>query len=305
MQWWIAQVICVVLQISVPVFVMISGALLLDETRPIDSVERFYRKRFGRIAKPGIFWMTLYFFFRSHFDGEPVSFSYIVTHLIMVDPPYHTYYLLLVALLYLATPLLRVYIESTPVAQRHRHIAILFTLAALYSLFNALFWQRGRTLLTFFVPYLAYYLSGHELHTRSVKSVKPAYVVISIVVCILYIALHANVYIEHQGRLHGRFVLGMLSLPVILLSLAWFNRMTEFERPIHRLDWLVKKIAPTTFGIYLSHVAILIGLGRLMGGEPKESEFMASVALGTAVVFFLSFLFTALLRKLPLLKRLI
>src|SRR5437868_4695382 len=44
---------------AVPVFVMLSGALLLDPDRK-ETPKAFYRKRFWRVGIPLVFWSTFY-----------------------------------------------------------------------------------------------------------------------------------------------------------------------------------------------------------------------------------------------------
>ncbi len=51
--WWVGHWICLVSQWAVPVFVMISGALLLNPNYgAADSLSVFYRKRVRRIGLP-------------------------------------------------------------------------------------------------------------------------------------------------------------------------------------------------------------------------------------------------------------
>ena len=51
----------------VPVFVMISGALLLDPERPQDA-RRFYSRRVARICAPLLFWTLFYLLWRTALD---------------------------------------------------------------------------------------------------------------------------------------------------------------------------------------------------------------------------------------------
>ncbi len=63
-------------------------------------------------------------------------------------------------------------------------------------------------------------------------------------------------------------------------------------------------IAPATFGIYLIHVAVLIGLREAMAGQDNHSPFLVNVIVGTALAFGLSYGITLLMQKVPGLKRL-
>ena len=63
--------------------------------------------------------------------------------------------------------------------------------------------------------------------------------------------------------------------------------------------------SPNTFGIYLCHITILIGLGEALGKDPIESAFWINVTAGTVVLFFSSYFLTVVLKKLPLLRWLV
>jgi surface polysaccharide O-acyltransferase-like enzyme len=152
--WWTGHWICLINQWAVPIFVMISGALLLNPEHHVDSPIHFYKKRFQKLGWPLLFWTTVYFAIRRFLDHEPVTAGYILDHLAQADPPYHTYFLFLMVGLYLVTPVLRTLVQNTSSSQRQGLIMILFTLSSGYALANAWFWGNGRFLLSFFVPYV-------------------------------------------------------------------------------------------------------------------------------------------------------
>ncbi len=66
--WWAAHVYDSLVRGCVPLFVMISGALLLSKT---ESLGDFFAKRFQRIAIPFLVWTILYLLWRKHFR-EPI-----------------------------------------------------------------------------------------------------------------------------------------------------------------------------------------------------------------------------------------
>jgi len=301
--WWVGHWICLVNQWAVPVFVMISGALLLNPNHGgADSPALFYQKRVRRIGWPLLFWTTLYFVIRGVFDHEPVSAGYVMGHLLQADPPFHTYFLFLIAGLYCVTPALRILIKHTTSSQRQGLIGLIFSLAASYALANVLFWGNGRFLLSFFVPYLGYYLCGYELTQLPEKTFTKRHCAWGIGLSILYIILIAPAYADNLGRQNGRFVLGFFSVPVIVLSVAIFRAAWQTNRPTTKLS---ARLAPATFGIYLVHVAVLIGLREAMRGQDESSPFLVNVIVGTVVALGLSYAITLLMQKTPLLRRLV
>ena len=303
--WWSGHSLCLVLQCCVPLFIMISGALLLHESRSRETGVSFYRKRARRIALPLIFWTGLYYVCRYWFDNEPVDWHTIGKDISAANPPYHTYFLFLIAILYGLTPLLRRFVLATTPIQQQATIALLLGLGSLYALANPVLWHRERSILTFFLPYVGYYLWGRELHGSVPRRPKVSHLALIVLLCLLYTWAQRGAYLEHQGRFNGRFVLGFFSLPVIFLSSAVFRAVQVSHHRWPSVDRLVRKVAPNTFGIYLCHIAILIGLGEALGNDPRESAFWLNVTAGTVILVFSSYFLTVVLRKLPFLRWLV
>lgn len=59
--WWISNVYDSISRWGVPVFVMVSGALLLDTSKQ-EGILTFYKKRLSKIFIPIIFWTAFYLF---------------------------------------------------------------------------------------------------------------------------------------------------------------------------------------------------------------------------------------------------
>lgn len=62
--WWAVDVLFTFGRWAVPVFVMISGGLLLRPGRKEGALE-FYKRRLWRIGIPSVVWIAAYFVFRA------------------------------------------------------------------------------------------------------------------------------------------------------------------------------------------------------------------------------------------------
>ena len=308
LQWWVGQWLCLLCQCAVPIFVMISGALMLGPAAPNETPGRFYGKRFRRMGIPLVFWTALYFVVRAVFDHEPVTLSYVLERVWVADPPFHTYYLFLVVWLYLLTPVLRRYVKATTPKSRQAVLVILFVWATLYALINPMLWQNGRLVISFYLPYLGFYVCGYELHRYDRCALKRRHMLGIILLCALYIVLQSGSFLEHLGRFQGRCVLGFFSLPVIVMSIGifWSAKLMN-QRGLKETRWnrIVQHLAPYTFGIYLCHIAILIGLREALSGEADQRGFWVGILTGTIVALVLSYLLTRLFRRIPCLRWLV
>lgn len=68
--WWIANVTDSAGRWCVPVFVMVSGALLLDPRR-VERPREFYRRRLARIGVPLVVWTLVHLAYRRWWLDEP------------------------------------------------------------------------------------------------------------------------------------------------------------------------------------------------------------------------------------------
>jgi len=104
--WWTENIYNSLARPCIPLFVMLSGSLLLQPSK-IEPLGEFFRKRFNRIGLPFLFWGTAYFAWRFLVNHEALSSSSILQG-ILTGPYYHFWFLYALVGLYLITPILRV-----------------------------------------------------------------------------------------------------------------------------------------------------------------------------------------------------
>jgi surface polysaccharide O-acyltransferase-like enzyme len=162
--WWAANLYDSAVRWAVPVFVMISGALLLGHSHK-ESFTQFYRKRSSRVIIPLVFWTAAYFAFISHYYGQ-IELKTALISIVLGKPYWHLWYLYMLVGLYIITPFLRTYVASSSIKERYALIIVIFTFAALnaalnYFVFNNII-SDMQTVFTMFVPYVGYYICGQN-----------------------------------------------------------------------------------------------------------------------------------------------
>ena len=88
---------------SVPLFIMISGALLISD-KSFQNVDLFFKKRLNRILLPLVFWSVIFTLF-SIYVYDFFSIKDIFARLYIGEPYYHLWYLFLILGIYFVTPL--------------------------------------------------------------------------------------------------------------------------------------------------------------------------------------------------------
>jgi len=108
--WWWANAYDSLARPCIPLFVMLSGALLL--TSRDWNVHTFVRRRVGKVVIPFVAWSAIYAAWNYVLHGQPTSVARFLRHLAggMGDPVQtHLWYLPLILSLYLLLPIVRIY----------------------------------------------------------------------------------------------------------------------------------------------------------------------------------------------------
>ncbi|KMN20314.1 acyltransferase [Pseudomonas weihenstephanensis] len=110
--WWASNIYDSLSRVCVPIFLMISGALLLKKSEPLG---RFIKKRFIRIFPPLLFWSAFYTWWL-YYNGVDVS-GWALR--ILTEPAmYHLWYLYAIVGLYALVPILRRFYNGSTMPEK-------------------------------------------------------------------------------------------------------------------------------------------------------------------------------------------
>ncbi len=281
----------------VPVFVMISGALLLAPASKREGLPRFYMKRTARILLPLAFWTLFYLGWSAlldHFDGKQAEPWAWLTRLYEGRPYYHLWYLYMIVGLYLFAPFVRdMYARLN---DRRRLACVLGTLGI--AVMDALYRHWAGTgygfFLAWFVPYLGYFIAGRMVFERSLRLPHPGWVLAASIA-----ATAAGVYVLSSAQAMNFYFYDYFSITVPFMSLAVFQLILAQPR-LPRLTLL----APLTFGVYLIH-PVFIDLAQrsnLYDGPMPPAWSLPAIAV---LIFLLSAACIWVFQKLPGLRKVV
>lgn len=304
--WWVGCWILSMCLCSIPIFVMISGALLLDDSRNESPIE-FYKRRVYRLGIPLVAWTVVYLAVRKLVDHEELNVRSIIRLIITADLYYHLWFLYMIPGLYLITPPLRTFVRHSSRKERLFVIVTILVLANVYFQTDTLIWNNQRSIFTMFIPYIAYYLCGYELRHIDPRKISSKYLVAVVIVCTLYLTAFSGVFLERQGSMGTRFVFDFFSLPVAIMSIAifWAAYLHSLKaKPLKGIaKTAIKWIASTTLGIYVIHPIVLEYIRDRLGKHASDGTFLLSVITIPLVTFAVCYLITSLIMNVPLLRR--
>jgi surface polysaccharide O-acyltransferase-like enzyme len=307
--WWTVTIYESVARPAVSLFVMLSGALLLQPSKLGEPLGVFFKKRLNRIALPFLFWGVAYFAWRFFVHGEALSTDSILQG-VLTGPYFHFWFLYVLVGLYLITPVLRVVVAYVD-RKTFRFFLILWFLGTaivpLLGLFGAYRLNSNVFIVTGWIGY--FLLGAYSLKVRVRSVVLFALVVLGLAWTIIGIyAVVGTVGEEFSHFFYDAYSFGMIgtSVALFLLLLAFPSNLVEERFP--RGKRVLHLISQNTLPIYLFHVMVLEAIQKGFFGFQISLATMnpvLEVPLITAVTLFICLGILYPLKKIPLVKKLI
>ncbi|PAT40041.1 hypothetical protein CK623_07710 [Vandammella animalimorsus] len=311
--WWAGNAWDAAMRGCVPVFVMLSGCLLLTPYNAAASWQ-VQRQRLARLLVPLLFWGLFYNAWLLLQQAQGLgslgaAWQALAPGLaqswLAGAPHFHLWFLSMLAGLYLLTPWLARRSAAMPMARRRTLALALLAIAALLSLAQ----YGGLRLLptlfcTLWLPFLGYYLYGSTLQQAPARTPRwPAAAALLWGLAALATMLGLYAVARRHGLATGLYFYDYLSPGVIAMSLAAAHLLRRLQRPL--LGRATSAVARHTLGIYLLHPLVLDVIGRhglLPAGLLGQWDF---IPLAAACALLVSLLLSALLARLPGLRRVV
>ena len=273
--WWVGNVFDSFARWSVPVFVMISGALLLGGKQE-DSLQ-FYQKRYARLIYPLVFWSVFFILVRLATNRN--FFLGSIPDAIFTGTPFaHLWYVYMLVGMYAVTPFLKLIVNAVSEFGLLVLTLCLFVAAVL----NLFLGFEPEFFLLKFLPFLGYYVAG--LYLNRARWVCPNRVLLLLfLIAWVVLFLSAGSASVINGRAAWLVFYDYLNPPIIVMSISVFlmakNGLFNYSG--------ISKYARNTFGVYLIHPVFLIFSRKMnLTGSPVLAVFVIPVA--SFAVFLLS-----------------
>lgn len=304
LMWWSGNLYDSFVRWCVPVFVMISGLLLLDP-RKCESISLFYKKRGSKILIPLIFWTIFYLIWDlaiSIVKGDVVSREKLLENILSGKPYYHMWYLYMVMTLYIFTPFLRKLVGTLSWIEMMFLCLLMFAIASVTYISQQFSFVSDSLFITQFLPYLPYFFSGYLIGNSNYYFSR-GILTLTFILAGVFTAIGCYLLGIGFGINRGLYFYGYLGVSVIPMSLSIFLLLKDYKKPLFSHS-MVKKLASLSLGIYLIHPAFII-LFIFIGIRAKSFNSIISIPLISLMVFLLSTLTALLMHKVPYIRRVI
>ncbi|MCW4009060.1 MAG: acyltransferase family protein [Candidatus Bathyarchaeota archaeon] len=296
--------------IGVPLFAMLTGALLLQPGKK-ESIRAFFKKRWLRVGLPFIFWGAIYFIWDFTVIKIPFSVGAIIQG-ILNGPYTHFWYGYVLVGLYLMTPILRVLLEKADQTIMKYFVAIWFLGVTITPLIGVLTPYTLRASLFTLDLFVGYFFLGTYLLTVQIRRQTTLMLMIlgfALTVALTYL-LAATVGGSKMYLFQQYFSpTVILASAMVFLLLATIQPPSTGKKPNRsRSNKLLGVISANTLSLYLLHVMILESIQNGYFGFTINRNIISptiSVPIETAITLFISLGIILLLKKVPYLQKLI
>ena len=319
-RWCTVDVYQSVGRLGVPLFLLLSGALLLVPNKVDEPLKVFFKKRWERIGLPFIFWGAAFFAWDFLVEQQPVTLNTIIQG-ILTGPYYHFWYLYLLIGLYLLTPILRVVVARASSRLIKYLLIIWFVGATVLPVANLLTTYRLDNNVFEFTGYAGYFILGAYLLTIRLRR-STLWIFMTLGIALTAIGTYAiaatiggATMFFFQEYLSPTLILAAVMLFLLLnKNVVASNPKIESTKEPRRVETknigrkLLHLISQNTLPLFLFHVMILESLqkgyfGITINGNTINS--IIGVPLMTVIVLFVSLGIIIALKKVPILRRLI
>ena len=306
--WQIFTLINSFVRWSVPIFVMISGALLLG--RDI-SIKELYGRRILRLLLAFVFWSLLYAIAKSSADW---SITYFLA--VFITGNQHLWFLIMLIGLYMFIPFLNRIIESQELTKYFLVLSFIVTfivpvITDIVSLINnyigaALRVDVNTSGLKAISGYVFYFVFGNYINRKDI-SIKNRRIIYILSILAMIFTFVATSYISVRSDEPQTKWFDYLTLNVFFQSLGvflFFRYEVSSVKISAMIQKLVIKLSQYSFGVYLVHLLVLDWLDRFLQINTLSFNPLLSVGVITVVVFIVSYGISYVMGFIPFLNKL-
>jgi surface polysaccharide O-acyltransferase-like enzyme len=306
--WWVGNFYNSIVRMSVPLFFMISGFLLINKT---ERLEIFFKKRIRKVVIPMIVWSVIYIFWKAYIERSS-SISIHSFYSALLRPTYfHLWFLYAIIEIYLYIPILRIFVINSDKLYLYYFVALWVVASTLFFAKKAI--GVSSTIDFRMVSgYVGYLLIGHLLgHMRLNKTI----IACSILGYLISAGttIYGTFFLSHKS---GKFIsilhiylcpnVIILSVSSFILLRAVFENFSKLSNA--RIVSSIRGISSASFGIYLIHAMFLFLIRHGYLGyqlDVLKCNPIFSVPFTAVLCFFFSLIAVCFLKRIPYINQIV
>lgn len=303
LSWFYDNILFTLGRLGVPLFLMLSGALLLGIEYDVGS---FYKHSLLPLLLTTEIWTLINHFYYLKMSSSPFEMKYLIYDILFLKAPdaNHMWYMPMILGMYLIVPFLAKALKNTSFRDASIPFLIGFFAFSVIPFLNAFFTEVFRTLpdinFIFNVAFLGgvyglLFVTGHYLvQSESFRKIPLFGLGVMAVIALLCNTLGARYF--YSEKLFHTDIFGWYTSPFILLASVFLFAMLS-RLKITECPSVVTLIARGSFAIYLTHNLVLHFLEtkmRFYGGYNVILRSAVRFSFAAGIPFILVFLLSLL-----------
>ncbi len=242
---------------AVPIFIMLSGSLLL-KPKYEEDLKFFFKKRLWRVLRPFLFWSVIYLAYENRGfirDMKMPEMRNIVQKFFFEDVYYHLWFIPMIISLYFLTPTFRIFIKHAQKIDVAYFLVVAFTVTCVQLFVPNFFVIKYIG----WLGYIGFYVLGYYIRMWGLP-----YLRWWLVLGVLSIPFTAVMTQLQSGWNHKYSDLWYyyFSPNVVLMSMVLFEAVRVYDwralgDKFPKLEKFVRWFAHVGFGVYFVHVLVI------------------------------------------------
>jgi surface polysaccharide O-acyltransferase-like enzyme len=300
--WLTADFLNAAVRFAVPVFVMITGALLLNREYEIGS---FLKKRLSRVVIPFLFWSLVYVGYSLY--NEEIAFTAdtwanikLVLHALKYGSSYHLWYVYMLIGLYFIIPVIGKFVRNATENEILYFLIVWFSVMLIAQPYLVRY--NPSVDMHYFMGYIGYLVLGHYLAYKdfTAKNLR-IWMLALFVFSIALITYGTWAIAPYPKSWPGTMFYEPVNPAVVMLASSIFlvvryTYVTNVPPVVIRIRDFVGRY---NYGIYLAHALVLYFLDDPLGISYKLCTPIVSIPLTALVCFAISLLLVWMVNKIP------
>ncbi|NWL87978.1 acyltransferase [Paenibacillus sp. 79R4] len=295
--WWISNFFNSISRFAVPVFFMISGAMILRTE--VQSYQAFFKKRIVPLLISLVSWSLIYGLYNQYviLKSEMNGFEFLLdfSYRLLTDRNYvHLWFIYAIIAIYLTVPLLSKWIKACGEKDLRYYLCLWFAVSIGGRLLNDIVERLTGTGISipllnipFFTGYLGYFILGYYLYHFDLP-VRMKNRMFNLGVLSFFIAPVATYFVSVQRGVLDEMFYGNYSITTFCMAVGMFVYFQAKEEALnaklnHKVQKLLGSISKASFSVYLIHLLIEM---MVSGKTPLEASLLEAI-LGLLANIFL------------------
>lgn len=290
--WHFSNILTAIMSTSVPIFFMISGAMLLCNNKT-SSISSTYKKRLPKALIPFIAWTVVaivyYGLLGKHSTGNFLEAKIRIKNILNTPATIHLWFMYALIPLYLLSPILKNLVDGMSKTLARYCLILWFIFSSLLptlssivpTKFSPLFTLNKDYNLNFMNGYIGYFLLGFYLLTYKNKvSIRLLSLVILIDTAVIALGTwYKTMYLGQYSEIFKVYSKAFVLILSVAIFLFFKEVVSRYPLKPFVLN-LVKFLSGLSFGVYLMHNLLIDALGRFTSVLPVHSILKLLVSYG-------------------------